>query len=483
MTEKLIAVDAQRPSEHAPKPLPRLRRRLAERGLDRRRPPAPVPFRKGRRVKQSPTTGTEPAGLGEEHRIEFSEYTPLGTPTNGGLVPPDASGADSSPRVVLHTGNSYLMASTDGGATFTEHDTTKFLPAAVGRPVDQVMIYVPHRRLFAWMMQHERSSGGGDGNFRLAVADAEDLSGDIEGSWTVYDFTSSDLGAPKTATDRQDLAFGESRLYMTTNLSGKGRVVMTLDLDDLAERRTVHWGRTEPLEAKFQFSDLSQQNSRNVVHSVAIATSSTLRVMTLDDGAGTYGYHDVKVGQFPVNADLASLDPDGVDWLTAGVSNVSASVIQGSSLWTAWDAAASAKGDTPFYPHAHVRLARINTGTWKVIEEMQVWNPDYAFAYGCLAIGPDGEEVGYGVGVGGPHDYPNSCFGILGDFVVYFRDSSTATPSGKNGAGDTEFRWGDYITVRPSARDRSRFSAFGYFSKKVGTGASQRPFYLEYGRP
>jgi len=482
MTEKLIAVDPLRPSEHKPKPLPRVRRRLAERGLDRRHPPEPVPFRKGRRVKQSPATGTGPAGSGEEHRIEFSEYTPLGRPTNGGFVPPDPSGADSSAAVVLYTGNSYLLASTDGGATFTEHDTTKFLPAAVGRPVDQVMIYVPHRRLFAWMMQHEQSPGGGDGNFRLAVAGAEDLAGDVEGSWTVYDFTSSELGAPKTATDRQDLAFSESRLYMTTNLSGKGRVVMSLDLNDLAERRTVHWSRTDPLEEEFQFSDLSQQNSKDVVHSVAIGSTSTLRVMTFDDGAGTYGYRDVTVGQFPEATDLASLDPDGVDWLTAGVANVSASVVQGSSLWTAWDAAASAAGDKPFYPHPHVRLARIDTGTWKVAEEHQVWNPDYAFAYGCLAIGPDG-DVGYGVGVGGPHDYPNACFGILGDFVVYFRDSSTATPSGKNGAGDTEFRWGDYITVRPTVRDRRRFSAFGYFSKKVGTGASQRPFYLEYGRP
>jgi hypothetical protein len=482
MTGKLIAGDARRPSEHKPKPLPHLRRLLAEGGRDRRHPPAPIPFRKGRRVKQSPATDTEPTGPGEERRIEFSEYTPLGTPTNGGLAPPDPSGADSSAGVVLCTGNSYLMASTDGGATFTEHDTTKFLPAAAGRPVDQVMIYVPHRRLFAWMMQHERSAGDGDGNFRLAVAAAEDLSHDIEGSWTVYDFTSSELGSPKTKTDRQDLAFSESRLYMTTNLSGKGRVVMTLDLEDLVQRRTVHWSRTDPLEAKFAYAGLSQQNSRNVVHSLAIASSSSLRVMTADADAGAYEVHDVTVGQFHRTADLASLDPDGLDWLTRA-AKVSASVVQGSNLWTAWEVAASAEGDEPFYPHAHVRLARIDTSTWKVVEEMQVWNPDYAFAYGCLAIGPDG-DVGYGVGVGGPNNYPNACFGILGDFVVYFRDSSTATPEGKNKkTGKFEPRWGDYLTVRPSARDNSRFSAFGYFSKKAGTSASQRPYYLEYGRP
>ena len=80
--------------------------------------------------------------------------------------------------------------------------------------------------------------------------------------------------------------------------------------------------------------------------------------------------------------------------------------------------------------------------------------------------------------VGGARDYPNSCFGILGDFVVYFRDASAATPG-----ADSEPRWGDYITVRPSAADPRRFAAFGYFTGKSGASAVQRPFYLSYGRP
>jgi hypothetical protein len=473
----LISGEDKRPSRRKAKALPKLRRRNAEGGLDRHVQRPRIPHVRGKRGKQSPSTGTAPTGPGVgDHKVEFTTYTPLGTPTNGGPIPPDPSGADSSAGVVLYTGNTYLMASTDGGATFSEHDTTTFLPAAQGRPVDQVMVYVPHRRLFAWMMQHGATPATGDGNFRLAVAGAADLAKDVERAWTVYDFTSSDLGQPGVATDRQDLAFSESRLYMTTNVVGKGRIVMTLDLEDLVQRRTVHWGRTDPLDGMFQFSDLSQQNGQNV-HSVAIASSSGLRVMTLDDGAGTYGFHDVKVAQFPVASDLASLDPDGVDWLTRGVANVSASVVHGNDLWVAWDAAASAAGDKPFYPNAHVRLARIDVASWNAVEERQVWNPDYAFAYGCLAVAPGG-DLGYGVGVGGSHDYPNSCFGILGDFVVYFRDGSTATP----GAG-SEPRWGDYITVRPSATDARRFAAFGYFAKKSGGGASQRPFYLSYGRP
>src|SRR5262249_16689161 len=298
----------------------------------------------------------------------------------------------------------------------------------------------------------------------------------FQNAWRVYDFISADIGKPGVKTDRQDLSFSETRLYMTTNLSGVGRVVMSLSLDDLEQGNAVQYRYTAPLDGMFHFSDLSQQNRQNV-HMVVIESDSSLRIMSIDDSSGTYKFHSVTVGQFPSASDLKSLDPDGVDWLTKGVANVSASVLAGGNLWVAWDAAASAAGQTPFYPNAHVRLARIDLNTWHTVEERQVWNPDYAFAYGTLAVAPDG-DIGYGVAVGGPHDYPNSCFGILGDFVVYFRDTSNATAGAPSDA-----RWGDYITVRPSQADARRFSAFGYFVSKPPSGAVQQCFYLSYGRP
>lgn len=460
-----------------PRKLKPPRRRHAELRRLREAPP-PIPFREGPAPEQSPPTGSEATGPGRGREIIFETYVPLDKPDNPGLfnlVPPDPSGADARNGVILYVGNTYLVASVDGGATFTDHDPTAFLPAATGRPVDQVMIYVPHRDLYCWMLQHDPSAGTGEGHFRLAVNHSSEIAADVEANWSVYNFTSTDLGSPGVATDRQDLAYSETQLYMTTNLFGVGRIVMSLSLDDLDNRRTVAWSRTDPLDGRYTFSDLSQLNPQNV-HMVAIESTSSLEVMTFDDGAGTYGFNSVTVGQFPSNADLQSLDPDGVDWLTRGVANVSASVADEGSIWTAWDAAASAPGDSPNYPNAHVRIARISTSNWTVLEERQVWNPDYAFAYCCLA--QSNGDIGYGVAVGGASDYPNSCFGILGDFVVYFRDVSTSTAG-----ASSEARWGDYITVRPSTVNDRRFAAFGYYTDGVGNSYNQRPFYLSYGRP
>jgi hypothetical protein len=425
--------------------------------------------------------GTEP-GAGD---VVFPTYTPFPTPSNPGLfdgiAPPDMTGADSDEHVVLFCGNSYLVASNDGGAVFTDLDSTTFpgWTSLPGRSVDQVMTFLPQQRLFVWMMQHDQSPGGGDGNFRLAVARASDLANDFTTPWVRYDFTSSDVGFPKVATDRQDLSFTSNFLYMTTNLVGKGRVVIRIRLSELAALGTVNVEYTKPFEGMFQFSDLSQQNDGDL-YLAAIKDNSTLRVAILRDSSTAYGTRDVPVGTFPREENLVSNDPNGADWLTRGVPNVSAVLVAGNHLWIAWDAAPSKPGSHPFFPHAHIRMAQVAIGAWTVASEHQVWNPDYAYAYATLARGSR-NDIGYGVALGGPKDFPMSCFGVLGDFKVYYQDRSDVTAI-VNG----EPRWGDYITVRASDSTGGRqFAAFGYFTKKtpMPTGFFQTPYYLVYGRP
>jgi hypothetical protein len=116
-------------------------------------------------------------------------------------------------------------ASKNAGASFTDLDSSTFLPKLPGRAVDQVITYVPTLRSYAWMMQHKQSSGTNDGNFRLAIAGVEDLKNDFIKHWKVFDFKSSDFGFKGRATDRQDISFTSKFLYLTTNIVGKGRIL------------------------------------------------------------------------------------------------------------------------------------------------------------------------------------------------------------------------------------------------------------------
>jgi hypothetical protein len=50
---------------------------------------------------------------------------------------------------------------------------------------------------------------------------------------------------------------------------------------------------------------------------------------------------------------------------------------------------------------------------------MQIWNPDYAFAYPDLSVNAAG-DVAVGVAFGGSSDFADAAFGIIGDFVVWF---------------------------------------------------------------
>ena len=79
-----------------------------------------------------------------------------------------------------------------------------------------------------------------------------------------------------------------------------------------------------------------------------------------------------------------------------------------------------------------------------VVSEMQIWNPDYAFAYPALAVSSK-DEVGVILGWGGASNHANCAMGIIGDFVVWFQNGSTRTVK----------RYGDYLTTRPAERNRA----------------------------
>lgn len=109
-----------------------------------------------------------------------------------------------------------------------------------------------------------------------------------------------------------------------------------------------------------------------------------------------------------------------------------------------------------------------------VVSEMQVWNPDYAFAYPALAVN-GADEVGMILGWGGASDHANCAMGIIGDFVVWFHDGSTRTVQ----------RFGDYLTTRRAERNHNLFAGFGYFVTSVSGQPDKcdyNPFYVRSGR-
>jgi hypothetical protein len=114
------------------------------------------------------------------------------------------------------------------------------------------------------------------------------------------------------------------------------------------------------------------------------------------------------------------------------------------------------------------------------INQVQIWNDNYAFSYPALETNACTGEVGLSFEFGGGGNYENHVVGFWGDFLAYV---TTGSDAGTN-------RFGDYVTIRHTpptdANPGNLFSAFGYGLNKApspGTGMIPNTHYVVFGRP
>jgi len=346
------------------------------------------------------------------------------------------------------------------------------------------MLFVPSIECFIWYLQYHPDPTTKDGAFRIAVARLSDLKSTVKGVWHVYDWVSSDFKLPGVDFDYPDIAATDTFLYVTTGTANQGRIVMRFSLSDLAAAAPVSARYTGLLSIDTK-KDKSQDTLR-YAHLCQRAVdrglwaghvdNSTLRIYEWPDNSNSYTLHDVKTVTWPNTGDYGSKCPDLTDWLSnGGDAEISGFVRRNDELWLAWAASRGAATSSSFkYPNPHARVATVRMSDWTETAEMQIWNPDYAFAFPDLNVNGAG-DVAVGVAFGGPSNYADAAFGIIGDFVVWYQNASDAALT----------RWGDYVTVRHSGRRESWFAGYGYFTLKdstMGSGVYQKPYYVLFAR-
>jgi hypothetical protein len=390
------------------------------------------------------------------------------------------SGADSERDVVMMSGNWYCDVSKDGGATWKRLDPTTIFPETLGGGFccDQIVIYVPGIDRFVWFLQY-KADAAKQGAFRIAAASSLSVKNDPT-AWTYWDFVAGDFGYATSDMDYPDLAFSSNFLYASTDVfSAGGRLVLRIPLADIAAGGTINYGYTDAAKSKTAFGGHLVQQTTSQAIWVGHQDNSTLEVFTMPDAGNTYSSFTVKVATWP-NGTLSSKGPDGNDWLTklrdfpnfavtGGVQRTNGNVVLS---WSASKGKGTSNGFN--FPNTHCRVVELDMGTHKVVSEMQIWNPDYAFAYPNLAVSGR-NEVGVILGWGGTANHANCAMGIIGDYVVWYQNGSTRTVQ----------RFGDYVTTRPQARNQARFSGYGYYVTSVSGDATKckyNPIYVRYGR-
>jgi hypothetical protein len=114
------------------------------------------------------------------------------------------------------------------------------------------------------------------------------------------------------------------------------------------------------------------------------------------------------------------------------------------------------------------------------MQQVQVWNNSFAFAYPAFSSNACTGELGMSFEFGGNGNFENHVVGFWGDFVAYITTNSDAGTD----------RFGDYVTIRrapPTENDPGNlFTAFGFGVNKQtppNTGKKTNVRYVLFGRP
>lgn len=280
-------------------------------------------------------------------------------------------------------------------------------------------------------------------------------------AWTYWDFTNTAFAA-SGALDYNDMSFGNDFLYWTSSIGGgANRYVIRVPLKELQARATVHFQFTGSTNAYWSHVT---QNGRGGVYWAGHVDNSTLKVYSMMDADGFYSWREVPINQWP-NGTITSIAADGSDWLqdASWKTYIRAAAVRGNSAYFAWNSPAGGG-----FPEPHVQIVRINTDTFTLQQQMQVWNPDFAFAYPYFETNAEcelGMIVAFG---GGPYD-SSSGVGVWGDFVVYYPRLS----------GSSRNNYGHYHTARRAGSNNMKLVGAGYIRETDGTIV---PYYIRFAR-
>jgi hypothetical protein len=197
-----------------------------------------------------------------------------------------------------------------------------------------------------------------------------------------------------------------------------------------------------------------------------------MRIFSWKESETTYYWRDRNINSWTTG--MACNTPSGTNWLSGAGGFPGNSVLgitrRNNEVWCAWTANAGGG-----FTNAHVQVVKFRNSDYSVIEQMQIWNNDYAFAYPCFATNTD-NEVGVSLLWGGVTTEASHAAGFMGDFVVYYPRLSNTTNA----------RNGDYVTIRRYNSNGSWFDAAGYTIQNNPSppgGSFTDVHYILFGRP
>ena len=325
----------------------------------------------------------------------------------------------------------------------------------------------------------------------MAVASPAQIIASSGTAWTYWNLTPNVFGSC-SSFDYPDMAVGNNQLYMSWDAGGGcsgGFQVVRTSSTGLAAGGTITLGFTNPANGTMAWGSHLMQNTGDEIFWAGHNNNKNMRIFFLQESSGSYFWRDVGISSWANNSPLTSNSPDNRNWINFlfnpttqnpgggfPANAVLGSTRVGNQLWFGWSA-----GTDSNFAQAHIEIVTLDrSDNFKKLQQVQVWNPNYAFAYPAFATNICTGEVGMSFEFGGGGNYENHVVGFWGDFIAYITTGSDA--------GSTRF--GDYVSIRQapvtSANPGNLFTAFGYGVNKVSpssTATTSDVHYVQFGRP
>ena len=431
------------------------------------------------KLEKAPRTPGDPPG------VIFNANDGLGI--NGSTIA-EPSGAVGG-GVIFVTANFYAAYSTNGGSSFKKLDPTTIFPNDnVGLCCDQIVQYVPSIDRFIWLIQGTDAAAVQQPNgVRIASASPADIINSSGTSWTYWDLTPNVFGEPTgTGFDYPDLSVGNNYLYMSWDVGwpacpkgcNSGHLVARSLLSQIKASGTIGIDYTTPSDSSSAWGAHLMQDTGNEIFWAGQQNNSSqsLVVYSLAEGSNTYFWRTIGVSSWP-NSGISAITPDNQDFLNKLSGFPGSAVIgatrSGNQLWFAWSA-----GTNNNFQQPHVEMVELDrANNFNTLQQVQIWNNSYAFAYPALATNACTGEVGLSLEYGGNKKFwEDHVVGFWGDFLVYITTNSSI---GTN-------RYGDYVSLRQDSNPKLNgafMDAFGFGLDKTANGGTQTDTrYIQFGR-
>lgn len=376
-------------------------------------------------------------------------------------------------KQLFMTGNWYATRSLDNGNSWDFVSPYNFLPPVNGGfCCDQTAIYDPAHDLGIWLLQYIEQAG--TNTLRVAVKRGATLGNNV---WAWWDFRPEQLNPSWAGEwfDYNHAALSNNYLYVATNAfrasngSWTRSVVLRLPLETLANGGNLSYRH---FFSTTNFSLRCTQGAAGTMYFASHNNNSQIRLFSWPESGNSIGQVDINVALWSAGT-YSAPGPDGRNWLGRCDSRITAGWVANGVIGFLW----TVNRQGAARPFPHVRVVRINEASKTLINQPDIWNAQFAYAYPDVSPNDRG-DIGVTLFRGGGSLHPGHVVGIWDDYFNGW--SLQATLNGTNGPADG--KWGDYLSCRRHSPDGLTWVASGYTLQGGSSRNEVEPLLVHFGR-